>query len=176
MSIPQDLFYDHTTPTCTVNLTALTTGKICQFITVTNDWGTTVTGIRIEMTDVCNPTTKVCPKDTSYIVSITGMRNKFLSSPTAGAITVSTMMVTTASNFYNVDVLDLEMTTNLASFSTLTPNIMTATAVRNETKVEEQSSINLNIVLPIRIFKESFINIFIPLKQFIPNGESLKYK
>ena len=65
-----------------------------------------VTGVRVEMTDVCTNGTgnNVCSGNQTYTVSFTGLLNKFITSVPTGTITASTQMstvVTGSTIYYN---------------------------------------------------------------------------
>ena len=79
------------------------------------------------MTDVCNGS-GVCAAASNFTIAITGLLNKFLNSIPTGTITISTQMAVSGT-FYNVDVLDIDMTTSLNSLQTYSPNVITASVV-----------------------------------------------
>jgi hypothetical protein len=78
ISIPSDLFYFNQTLTCKVNGTDVT--KLCEADTLTNDWGASAVGIRVEMTDQCinGVTNDLCFSNSTYAIIITGLLNKFI--------------------------------------------------------------------------------------------------
>lgn len=64
--------------------------------------------------------------------------------------------------FYNVDVLDIDIATKLSNLQIYTPNVLSVAAVRGNLTVSQPTLITLNFTLSNRIYKGSYINVYIP--------------
>lgn len=78
MSLPAGILYQGVSLTCGVNsISSIAADKVCQIVTTNTDWGSMVTGVRIEMTQFCTNGTNlnICSGNQTYNVSFTGALN-----------------------------------------------------------------------------------------------------
>lgn len=78
MSVPSGLIYQGSSLTCGVNtISSIAANKVCELVTTNSDWGTMVSGIRIEMSQFCTNGTNsnVCSGNNTYNVTVNGVLN-----------------------------------------------------------------------------------------------------
>jgi len=70
----------------------------------------------------------------------------------------------TGTTYYNQDVLDIPFS-QVTSLVSISPNVIqTATFIRQTTKVSSNTNILISMILPVRIYDNSFIRISVPLE------------
>ena len=161
--------YEGSSVSCTYN-SASVTSTSCQVTTQSSSYGNEVTRFRVPMTCTSNTCAAA-----SYSVTFTGLKNPFSTKAPTGTITVATQGYNGA-QYYNNDVLDVDIATSATSLQTLTPNTCTGTAVRSVTSVDANVEITASVTLTTRILAGSYIRIKIPLEQFAKTGATIQYK
>ena len=166
---PSGLMYEGSSVSCTYN-SASVTSTSCQVTTQSSSYGNEVTRFRVPMTCTSNTCAAA-----SYSVTFTGLKNPFSTKAPTGTITVATQGYNGA-QYYNNDVLDVDIATSATLLQTLTPNTCTGTAVRSVTSVDANVEITVSVTLTNRILAGSYIRIKIPLEQFAKTGATIQYK
>jgi len=108
-------------------------------------------------------------------VTFTGLKNPFSTKTPTGTITLATQGYD-GSQYYNNDVLDVNIATDATSLQTLTPGECTGTAVRTVTTADSNTEITCAITLTNRILAGSYIRVKVPLEQFGKSGATIQYK
>jgi hypothetical protein len=90
-------------------------------------------------------------------------------------VTVATQGYT-GSQYYNNDVLDVDIATSATSLQTLTPADCTGTAERSVSNADSNTEITLNITLTNRILAGSYVRVKIPFEQFSRTSDTIQYK